>query len=73
MIMSIIKGFDDALDFHPADDHRPGLADFARTLGLYWTGICEGLAAARTYYELTRRGVSHDEAVHRVFDEHFGD
>jgi hypothetical protein len=71
MIMSTIKSFDDALDFYPEKGSDSALSRLGRAVHLYWRGLCDGLAAAGTYKELIRRGVPHDEAVHKVFDEHF--
>jgi hypothetical protein len=71
MTMNTIKSFDDALDFYPADSRGSALSRFARTLQLYWTALADGLAAARAYNELMRRGVPHDAAVRQIFDAHF--
>lgn len=68
--MSTIKSFDDALDFYPAINDSP-LARFGRAVRIYWNALGEGLTAARTYHELTRRGVAHDLAVRKTFNEHF--
>lgn len=68
--MSTIKSFDDALDFYPASNDRP-LARFGRTVRIYWNALADGLAAARTYHDLTRRGVAHDLAVRKIFNKHF--
>ena len=70
-IMSTIKSFDDALDFYPADSRSSALSRFAGTLRLYWNALGDGLAAARAYNELMRRGVPHDAAVRQIFDTHF--
>lgn len=69
--MSTIKSFDDALDFYPADDAHSILTRLGRTVRVYWHGLRDGLAAAGAYNELIRRGVPHDQAVHKVFDDHF--
>lgn len=69
--MSTIKSFDDALDFYPADSRVSALSRFARTLRVYWNALGDGLAAARAYNELMRRGVPHDAAVRQIFDAHF--
>lgn len=37
-----------------------------------WSAIHDGLAAARTYHELTRQGAPHETAVERVFEQHLG-
>lgn len=70
--MSTIKSFDDALDFYPVATPRPLLSRLGGALRIYWTALGDGLAAARSYNELTRRGVPHDAAVRQVFDVHFG-
>ncbi len=44
---------------------------FLSGLATYLNAIREGNAAAYDYDRLLQRGVPHDEAVHRVFDEHF--
>jgi hypothetical protein len=71
MIMSTIKSFDDALDFHPGSGQLPIVTRLGRTIATYWGALRDGLAAARTYTELTRRGVSHDAAAQHVFGRHF--
>ena len=71
MIMSTIKSFDDALDFHPGSNHPAVLAQLVRTVAVYWEGFRDGLAAARSYHHLTLRGLPHDAAVQRVLREHF--
>ena len=69
--MSTIKSFDDALDFYPVAGQRPLLSRLGGALRIYWNALGDGLAAARSYNELTRRGVPHDAAVRQVFDKHF--
>jgi hypothetical protein len=71
MIMNTIKSFDDALDFHPASGQLPVLSRLRRAVVTYWTAFRDGLAAARTYTELTRRGVPHDAAVQHLLGTHF--
>ena len=69
--MSTIKNYEDALDFLPKYHGEEGLAArFGKGLKAYWAGLSDGLAAARAYHELTRRGVPHDEAVREVFEAH---
>lgn len=69
--MSAIKNYEDALDFLPKYRGEEGLAArFGKGLKAYWTGLSDGLAAARAYQELTRRGVPHHEAVREVFEAH---
>ena len=36
-----------------------------------WDAAGEGFAAARRYQELTRRGMSHEQAASKVFFEHY--
>lgn len=69
--MSTIKSFDDALDFYPAANRRPLLSRIGQTVRIYAIALSDGLAAARAYNELTRRGVPHDAAVRQVFNAHF--
>lgn len=69
--MSTIKSFDDALDFYPAATRSSALSRFARGVRIYWDAFVDGLAAARAYNELMRRGVPHDAAVRQIFDAHF--
>ncbi len=66
-----IKSFDDALDFYPANSRGSALSRFARALRVYWNALGDGLAAARAYNDLMRRGVPHDVAVRQIFDAHF--
>ena len=69
--MSTIKSFDDALDFYPATTRSSALSRFARGVRIYWDAFVDGLAAARAYNELMRRGVPHDAAVRQIFNAHF--
>ena len=71
--MSTIKSFDDALDFHPASTSTSVLARFGHSIRTYWSALGDGIAAARTYNELTHRGVPHDTAVQHVLHSHFRD
>src|SRR5262245_52885554 len=71
MMMSTIKSFDEALDCFPGAGHRHTLTRFGKGLRTYWGALTEGLAAARRYHELTARGMPHDVAVQRIFNEHF--
>jgi hypothetical protein len=71
MTMATIKNYADALYFLPGYHVDEGLAArFGRGLEAYWAALADGLAAARAYQELTRRGVPHDEAVREVFKLH---
>jgi hypothetical protein len=69
--MSTTKSFDAALDFIPGAGHRHTLARFGKGLRTYWSALTEGLAAARNYHELTARGMPHDVAVRKIFNDHF--
>ena len=48
----------------------PGRSFFTG-LTTYLSAIREASAAAHAYDEMVRRGTPHDEAVERVFEEHF--
>jgi hypothetical protein len=71
-IMATVRSLDGALDF----EHRslrggfPGRSLLAG-LATYWSAIREASAAAGEYERLVRRGMPHDEAVARVFEDHF--
>jgi hypothetical protein len=41
-------------------------------LATYWKALREGGAAAHEYERLVRRGVPHEDAVVRIFEDHFG-
>jgi hypothetical protein len=73
MIMSTISSsashtFDIASEPNPRSVLRR-ISTIART---YWSAAVEGLAAARSYQELTRCGATHEQAVEQVFDRHLG-
>jgi hypothetical protein len=67
--MNTIKSFGHTWDVLPSTSHS--LANFGRALRTYWGAFAEGLAAARAYNEMTRRGVPHAVAVKAIFNEHF--
>jgi hypothetical protein len=70
MIMSTIRSANNALDFH-SEPKLPGLLRRLLTAAqTYRSAMVDGLAAVRTYHELTRRGATHEEAVEKVFNEH---
>jgi hypothetical protein len=72
MSMTTIKSFDDALDYFPGPaGRRSFLSRFGSTIKIYWASLREGIAAARLYNDLTRRGVPHDMAVRQTFDACF--
>ena len=53
--MTMIKSFDDALDFFPRPEHRSPLSRFGNGLRTYWSALGDGLVAARRYHQLTAR------------------
>ena len=68
--MSTIGSVRHALDIL-SEPKSPGVLRRFLTAALtYWSATVDGLAAVRTYHELTRRGATHEEAVAKVFDEH---
>lgn len=69
--MSIIKSFDEALDFNPSGSIKSGLSHFASRVALYWHAMGDGLDAAADYQVLRARGVPHDTAVRQIFGIHF--
>lgn len=69
--MRTIKSFDDALDFYPREP-RAAFQRFFIGVWTCWSAMRDGLAAARAYHELTTHGASHEAAVQKVFNEHFG-
>jgi hypothetical protein len=72
MIMSSISisSVDKALNFRREPKLGPGLAGVLAAVRTYWSAMLDGLAAARTYHELTTRGVPHEVAVEKTFDRH---
>lgn len=48
----------------------PGRSFLGR-LAMYWNALREASAAAHEYERLVRRGTPHEEAVTRVFEDHF--
>jgi hypothetical protein len=66
--MATARSIDSAI--HLESRELPGRRFFSR-LSTYLNAIREASAAAHDYETLTRRGVPHDEAVERVFEEHF--
>jgi hypothetical protein len=69
--MRTADSFDDAFDLYSAPTRRTAVSRFGGSLRTYWNAMRDGLAAARAYHAMTSRGMPHDEAVRRVFDEHF--
>jgi hypothetical protein len=68
--MSTMTSVGDTLDHYSETTSRAVLRRFLAAVGTYWSAMVDGLAAARTYHELTRRGATHEEAVEKIFDEH---
>jgi hypothetical protein len=67
--MASVRTVDGAIDL----DHRslPGRGLLTR-LATYWNALREGSAAAHDYERLVCHGVAHEEAVVRIFEDHFG-
>lgn len=66
--MATARSIDSVVHLEPRE--IPGRR-FLSGLTMYLSAIREASAAAHEYETLTRRGVPHDEAVERVFEEHF--
>jgi hypothetical protein len=66
--MASVRSLDGVLDLEP---RSLGARRFLKTLTIYWNAFGEGAAAAHEYATLTRRGTPHEEAVQRMFEEHF--
>ena len=67
--MATVRSLDGAVDF----EHRGfPVRRFLNSVATYWNAIREGGAAADDYERLVRHGTPHEEAVLRVFKEHFG-
>lgn len=67
--MAAVRSLNGALDYQPRS--LGALRGFFKGLAIYCDAIRAGGAAAHEYNALVRGGVPHDEAVERVFDEHF--
>ena len=67
--MASVRTLHSAIDL----DHRslPGRGVLTG-LATYWKALREGSAAANEYERLVRRGVPHEDAVVRIFEDHFG-
>jgi hypothetical protein len=72
MMMSIAKNFEEALGFLPHEQTKGPVARFVALAGVCFGALRDGLAAAHKYGELTSRGVPHDVAVQKVFEQHLG-
>jgi hypothetical protein len=68
-IMATVRALDSAIAVEPRSG-LPGRSFLAR-LAIYWSAIREGGAACQAYNQLVLNGTPHDEAVQRVFKEHF--
>ena len=66
--MATVRSLHGALDFEP---RSLGVRRFFKGVGVYWSALREGAAAAHEYETLTRQGVAHEQAVAQVFEEHF--
>jgi len=66
--MATTKSLDGALHYEP---RSLGIRGFVKGVGVYLNARREGAAAAHEYEALTRRGVTHEEAVAQVFEGHF--
>lgn len=66
--MASINSLNGAIDMEP---RGLPVRRLLTALGTYWNAARDGIAAAHDYETLTRRGVAHEEAVKRVFAEHF--
>jgi hypothetical protein len=66
--MASVRSLDSMLHLEPREipGHR-----FLSGLATYLSAIREASAAAHAYDELVRRGTPHEQAVERVFEEHF--
>jgi hypothetical protein len=72
MIMSTIGSAGKPLSFYLEPKPDAHVWHFLTDLQTYWSAERCGLAAARTYHELTRQGAPHETAVERIFDQHLG-
>lgn len=68
-IMATVRALDSAIAVEPRSG-LPGRSFLAR-LAIYWSAIREGGAACHAYNQLVLNGTPHDEAVQRIFKEHF--
>lgn len=69
--MSSTTHFEDALEAYAPTTSTKRPARLLAGLRTAWVAIGEGLAASRRYRELTLRGMRHEQAVSKVFSEHF--
>jgi hypothetical protein len=66
--MATMRAFDGALDLEP---RSLPVRRFFSGLTTYLSAIREARDAAHAYDKMVRHGTSHEEAVERVFEEHF--
>jgi hypothetical protein len=71
--MSTIRSATHTFDIFAEPNLRVLFRRFFTAAQAYWSAAVDGLAAARTYEELTRHGATHAQAVERVFDRHLHD
>ena len=67
--MATVRSLDGVFGLEPRSLAARGVL---KSLAVYWSAVSEGAAAAHEYETLTRRGVAHEDAVVRVFEDHFG-
>ena len=67
--MASVRTLDGALRFEPRETP---VRRFFSGFTTYLSAMREASEAAHTYEELVRRGIPHQEAVERMFGEHFG-
>jgi hypothetical protein len=71
-MMSTLRSPGDTFSFYTEPKSPSVFRRFLGAVGTYWSAIRDGLAAARTYKELVRKGAPHEAAVERVFEQHLG-
>jgi hypothetical protein len=69
--MSTLRSASHTFDIPAEPNHRPVLRRLSDAAQAYWSAAVEGLDAARTYDEETRRGATHEQAMKKVFDRHW--
>ena len=67
--MASVRTLDGTLHLEPRETP---IRRFFSGLTAYLNAIREAGAAAHAYEDLVRHGVPHEEAVGRMFEEHFG-
>lgn len=66
-----ITHFDEPLSSYAPGKRALGRRKLLADLRAVWNAAGEGFAVARRYQELTRRGMSHEQAASKVFFEHY--